>query len=63
MYHLHANKSETAISKASQCMGPVNNVLNNKYQIYRSSFHSMMSSANDCDVIIKEIRLRKGTSI
>ena len=59
IHHLHANKTDTAISKASQCIGPVNDILTNfdhKHQIYRTNFHSMTSSANDRDVIIKELR-------
>jgi len=59
IHHLHANKSERVISKASQCMGPVNSVMNNfddKNQIHRSISHTTTSNKTDRDVIIKETR-------
>ena len=59
IHHLHANKSEKAITRVSHSMGPTNNIVKNfdlMHHLYRSDFHSAYNSANDRDVIITEIR-------
>ena len=62
IHHLHANKTESAICRVSQSMGPVNNIMKNFDQtnfLCRSDFHTASSSANDQDIVIKEIREAK----
>jgi len=59
IHHLHANKTDSAISRVSQSMGSVDNIMRHfdqQHFIHRADFHSACSSANDRDMIIKEIR-------
>jgi len=59
IHNLHDNKTESAICRVSQSMRPVNSTMKNFDQtnfLYRSDFHTASSSANDIDIVIKEIR-------